>query len=234
MSYNPWPFGDIDESLQRPELSQIKKMGYEFDDPRDVIDIFEKKVAKFAGSKYAVAVDCCTHAIDLCLTFKSIISNTNQLCLIPRNTYISVPMSAVLNPFCELKFTDEKWEKYYRIGDTGVVDAATWWEDGMYIPDTLFCISFQRKKIIPIGRGGMILTNDPLSYHWLKINRYDGRDMEISYDGDKHIKDLGYHYYMTPEDAARGIILMDNIKKVGWKDWSSYPDTEKMLKNVLK
>ena len=38
-------------------------------DPWDIIDLFEKKVAKFSGSKYAVAVDCCTNAIFLCLKF---------------------------------------------------------------------------------------------------------------------------------------------------------------------
>ena len=38
-------------------------------DPWDIIDLFEKKVSKFSGSKYAVAVDCCTNAIFLCLKF---------------------------------------------------------------------------------------------------------------------------------------------------------------------
>ena len=28
---------------------------------------FEKRVADFFGSPYAVATDCCTHAIELCL-----------------------------------------------------------------------------------------------------------------------------------------------------------------------
>ena len=27
-------------------------------DPWDIVDLFEKKIAKYTGSKYAVAVDC--------------------------------------------------------------------------------------------------------------------------------------------------------------------------------
>ena len=33
------------------------------------------------------------------------------------------------------------------------------------------------KKKIPIGRGGAILTNDKKAYQWLKMARYDGRDI---------------------------------------------------------
>ena len=59
IKYNVWPVGKLPKKWQRPELDQLTKAGYNWDDPRDVIDIFEKKVAKFAGSKYAVALDCC-------------------------------------------------------------------------------------------------------------------------------------------------------------------------------
>ena len=49
--YTVWPVGKLPKKLQRPELDQLKKEGYEWDDPRDAIEMFEKKVAKFAGSK---------------------------------------------------------------------------------------------------------------------------------------------------------------------------------------
>ena len=92
--------------------------------------------------------------------------------------------------------------------------------------------SFQIKKRIPIGRGGMILTNDIDAYLWLKKSTYDGRDLNIKYDEDI-IKEFGWHYYMTPEDAARGIILMDSIKHdekdLGGHD--NYPDLSKQIKN---
>ena len=61
--FNSWPSGKLPINFQRPELDLIKQLGYDWTDPRDVVDIFEKKVAKFAGSKYAVSVDCCTNGI---------------------------------------------------------------------------------------------------------------------------------------------------------------------------
>ena len=64
--FNSWPSGKLPKEFQRPELDYIKTQGYEWNDPRDVVDIFERKVAEFAGSKYAVSVDCCTHGVFPC------------------------------------------------------------------------------------------------------------------------------------------------------------------------
>ena len=47
----------------------LKSQGYEVNDPWDIVDIFEKKLAKFAGSKYAVSVDNCTDGMFLCLKY---------------------------------------------------------------------------------------------------------------------------------------------------------------------
>ena len=54
----------------------------------------------------------------------------------------------------------------------------------------------------------MILTDSFKAYKWLKKASYDGRDLKKDYMKDK-ITFFGYHFYMTPEDAARGILLMD-------------------------
>ena len=35
------------------------------------VQVFEKKIAKYAGSKYAVSVDCCSDALYLCLKYES-------------------------------------------------------------------------------------------------------------------------------------------------------------------
>ena len=53
------------------------------------IKIFEDKIANFFGSKYAVATDCCTHALELCLRY----SHAEKVS-VPRHTYISVPFLA--------------------------------------------------------------------------------------------------------------------------------------------
>jgi hypothetical protein len=100
--YNSWPLGKVPKELQRPELDELKNMGYEFSDPRDVVDIFEEKVAKFAGSKYAVSVDCCSHGLFLSLKYlesigetlkniESIKYNFGEI-TIPKRTYVSTPM----------------------------------------------------------------------------------------------------------------------------------------------
>jgi dTDP-4-amino-4,6-dideoxygalactose transaminase len=77
--YNTWPLGKIPEELQRPELNEIKKIGYEWNDPREVIDMFEKKVAEFAGSKYAISVDCCSNGIFLCLKYLQSIGELKKM-----------------------------------------------------------------------------------------------------------------------------------------------------------
>ena len=57
IEYDAWPIGKLPKEFQRPELDQVKELGYHWADPRDIIDTFEKKVARFAGSKYAVSID---------------------------------------------------------------------------------------------------------------------------------------------------------------------------------
>ena len=49
------------------------------------VNKFENAIAKFYGAPYAIAVDCCTHAIELCLRYKKVKKIT-----IPKHTYLSV------------------------------------------------------------------------------------------------------------------------------------------------
>ena len=232
-TYNPWPNGKVPQHLQRTELEQLKQMGYSFADAREVVDIFESKVSAFAGSKYAVSVDCCTHAIELCFRYnlRYYPAYKHDIITMPRHTYISaalVPMQLGLT----VAFESDEWEGAYTYGGTNIVDGAVLWEKGMYSSGTLHCVSFQIKKIIPIGRGGMILTDDKDAYEWLKLASYDGRDLSLPYDHENHLKMFGWHYYMTPEDCARGIILMDNIKQEGYSGtWENYPDVSKMIQS---
>jgi dTDP-4-amino-4,6-dideoxygalactose transaminase len=99
-------------------------------------------------------------------------------------------------------------------------------------------LSFQIKKHLPIGRGGAILTNDESAYKWLKLASYDGRNLKTAYDSEDHLIQLGWHYYMTPEDAARGLLLLNKIENRNPKDlsWDRYPDltTYTFFKEMLK
>lgn len=235
MTYNPWPIGKVPVELQRVELRKVREAGYFYQDPRELVKMFEHKVALFTGARYAVSVDCCTHALELCMRYKIETEeiNVGSNVLIPENTYVSVPMM-LLKCGLSVKFEKIKWEGLYELqcgGMTRVIDAAVRWREKMYLRGTMMCLSFQIKKRIPIGRGGMILTDDKEAYEWLKLMRYDGRDLDLPYTHPDHVKAFGFHYYMTPEDAARGILLMDTIKERGDSGtWENYPNLQQWLK----
>ena len=129
---------------------------------------FENKIAKFFGSPYAVAIDCCTHGIELCLRYNNI-----KKIIVPKRTYISVPFLAnKLNIGFEWK--DEVWTNYYYLTDN-IIDAAVLWKKNSYIPGTFMNISFQFRKHLALGRGGCILTDDKKTALELKKMSYDGR-----------------------------------------------------------
>jgi dTDP-4-amino-4,6-dideoxygalactose transaminase len=189
----------------------------------DVIADFENEVAKFFGAPYAVAVDCCTHGIELCLRDQEI-----KKISIPHRTYISVPFLA--NKLgIELRWRDEKWQDYYFIGDTNIVDAAVLWEKGSYIPNTFMCLSFQFRKHLSLGRGGMILTNDKEAVTRLKKMSYDGRLPDVPWR-EQNIATVGYHYYMTPETAQSGLDKLPDAIARKPKKWTieDWPDLTEM------
>ena len=39
--YNPWPLGKLNPELRRTEPEIARKLGYEWDDPRNLVDIFQ-------------------------------------------------------------------------------------------------------------------------------------------------------------------------------------------------
>lgn len=205
--FDPWPLGQVPKELQRHELDTLIAMGYRGDDPRAAIDLFEKKVAEFAGAKYGIAVDCCSHGLFLSLKYL----NATGTITIPSRTYISVPMQ-IKHAGCNVAFEDVSWSGVYQLKPYPVWDGAVRWTKGMY-KGGFHVVSFQMKKRIPIGKGGMILTDDIDAYRWLKRACHDGRDFDMFY-GDMDFDMLGWHYNMTPEDAARGIILMTNTPDV--------------------
>ena len=204
MTYNSWPSGKLPKDWQRPEPDFIKKQGYDWTDPRDIIEIFEGKLAKFSGSKYAVVTDTCSNALFLSLQYR-ILNNEikiGQEIEIPCQTYVSVPMQ-IIHSGLKPVFKEKYWSGVYELINANVFDSAARFTEGMYVG----------KEKLPIGKGGAILTDSLDAYNWLKLASYDGRDLKTSYTSDQHIKIMGWHYYMTPEDAARGIILMDQLPR---------------------
>lgn len=186
---------------------------------------FENKISTFFNSPYAVAVDSCTHGIELCLRY------TNEKKInIPKRTYLSVPFLAQkLN--LELIWRDEEWEDYYTInyGDKRIIDAAVLWKRNSYIPNTYMCLSFQYQKHLSLGRGGIILLDNEYDAQQLKKMSYDGRLPNIPWR-EQNIDMVGYHYYMTPETAKLGLEKLEKAIITEPKKWvvTDWPDLTKM------
>lgn len=171
----------------------------------DVVKGFEDRVAEYAGSRFAIATDCCTSALFLSLKYAHKHALWVETIAIPAKTYASVPM-AIIHAGFKPAFMDEPWVGTYQLKPFDVWDGAKRFRKGMY-NGGLHCLSFHAKKLIPIGRGGMILTDDEYAANWLKKARYDGR--EGRHYPEEVIETLGWHSYMTPEQAARGLTLLD-------------------------
>jgi dTDP-4-amino-4,6-dideoxygalactose transaminase len=188
-----------------------------------IVKEFETEIASFFGCPYAIAVDCCTHAIELCLRHKNVSSIQ-----VPKRTYISVPfLSHKLN--INLEWKDENWIDYYYLTEN-VIDAAVLWKKNSYIPGTFMCLSFQYQKHLSLGRGGMILTDNLESYDQLKKMSYDGRIPEIPWR-EQNISSMGYHYYMTPETAKSGLeklplAIVNTPRKWTLTDWPDLTEME--------
>lgn len=178
---------------------------YIIKDSWDWVTHFENEVARYAGSKYGIACDTNSNAIRLVLHYLNI---TNSDITIPAHTYVSVPNQIILSGN-RPKFEDIDWDGYYRLGDTPIIDSATAFYNGMYVDDSYMILSFHVKKILNIGQGGMILTNDEKFNEWARPMIYDGRHKNRMYDEDE-FECIGWHMYMSPENAKRGLEIFNS------------------------
>ena len=182
------------------ELSKIKN-------DWDWVSYFEETLAEYCGSKYAVACDSNSNAIRLLLNYLEI---KDQELIIPSRTYVSVPNQIILSGN-RPKFVDYEWDGSYKIGNTSIIDAATMLKKGMYTEGSYTVLSFHFKKILNIGKGGMILTNNASFVEWARPMLYDGRHKDKMYVDDD-FECIGWHMYMTPEDAKKGIEIFNSGK----------------------
>lgn len=192
----------------------------------DFVDIFEQKLCEYTGAKYAVCTDCCTNAILISVYLKQLLDKNIRggSLVIPSRTYMSVPMTLKLFGF-KILFDCVDWTGNYsikhlddcgRLKDTNVIDSAVDFREYMFEgrkTDDLVCLSFQQKKRLNLGRGGAILTNNRHYYKLLKRMVHDGRNPKISHkeEIENYSKKviLGFHSYMEPEKAARGIQILN-------------------------
>ena len=194
--------------------------------PFKIVRMFEEEIAEYTGSKYAVSVDSCTNALFLCCKYLDVKEVT-----IPCKTYLSVPMS-IIHSGAEVVFDKtaktNHWNGIYQLKPYPIYDSAKRLTSNMYIKDSFMCLSFHIKKQLPIGKGGMILTDDADAVEWFKKARYEGRS-EVYYKED-NVKTLGWNMYMAPQQAATGLALFQNYpehnidleEKNGYRDLTEF------------
>ena len=202
----------------------------------DITNEFEDKLAQYTGAKYAITLDNMSNALFLALYYEKNIkkSITTDTITIPNRTYPSVP--------CEIIHAGLKvdWEIQpgntitgaYQLKGSNVWDSALRFTSNMHIPNSHMCISFTGPyKHFKLSKGGAILTDSHEAYLWFKRARYSGR-RECSYHDD-NLDMLGWNFYMMPELAARGLLLMnqfynlDGSKKQNPDLTLPYPDLSK-------
>lgn len=189
----------------------------------DFVTMFEQRLSEYTGAPYVVAVDRCTTALLLCIKVCGITEVT-----IPTHTYVSVPMTLHLHGV-GVSLQMSHWHEMYELGNTNIYDCAVGFDKHMYRPSTYMCLSFQQKKRLAIGKGGAILLDNPHHASLLRRLRHDGRDSSRSVIDelatDPTAIQYGYHAYMSPDEAAKGILLLNQLTSSytpGW--WGDYPD----------
>ena len=193
-----------------------------------ITEEFEKLLSDYTGAPYVVALDNQSNALFLSLYYEKI---TGQEITIPSRTYPSVPCE-IIHAGGKVLFEPTEGTTLkgaYQLKPTKVWDSALRFTSDMYITNTHMCVSFTGPyKHLKLSKGGAILTDDYDAYLWFKRARYSGRN-ECSYHEDTfHM--LGWNFYMIPELATRGVLLMsqfysyDGTKKSNEDIELPYPD----------
>ena len=223
----------------------VKIMGLNMNSPYEVVDAFENRVAEYAGAKYGVAVNSCTNALMLSAIYRRLERGADTA-ILPSRTYVGVPY-AFINAGYKVEFQAQMWRGVYGIftpntylGATpggywgirevrdglktlDIIDSARRFTKDMYVPNTLYCLSFHECKTLAIGDGGIILTDEKKAYDALRQMRFDGRTPGKSVFDDEFTLP-GYHCHMKPDVATRGMMLMAGVKDFNEDLPETYPD----------
>ena len=201
-----------------------------------ITEEFESKLADYTGAKYVVTLDNMSNALFLALYYEKNVSKTlsGNTITIPSRTYPSVPCE-IIHAGLKVDFEPIEGKTIkgaYQLKGSNVWDSALRFTADMYIPESYMCISFTGPyKHFKLSKGGAILTDNYDAYLWFKRARYSGR-RECSYHDD-HFDMLGWNFYMMPELAARGLLLMNQFYEIGGKKKVNedlelpYPDLSK-------
>jgi len=173
--------------------------------------MFEEEIAHYTGAPHAISIDSCTNALFLICKYLEVGEVT-----IPSKTYLSVPQS-IIHAGGEVVFDRREetnhWKGIYQLKPYPIYDAAKRLKKDMYIPNTYMGLSFHIKKLLPIWKGGMILTDNAEAADWFKKARYEGRSEKFYKEDD--ITFHGWNMYMTPQQAAQGLAMFQNYSAEG-------------------
>jgi dTDP-4-amino-4,6-dideoxygalactose transaminase len=200
-----------------------------------ITEEFEEKLAHYTGARFAITLDNMSNGLFLALYYENkVMGRTKDIITIPNRTYPSVPCE-IIHAGLKVDFDQVKGRTIkgaYQLKGSNVWDSALTFTADMYKPNTHMCVSFTGPyKHFKLSKGGAILTDDHEAYLWFKRARYSGR-REMSYHDD-NLDMLGWNFYMMPELAARGLLLMnqfydiDGSKKHNPDLELPYPDLSK-------
>ena len=190
----------------------------------DTITKFERALAEFTGAPYAVATDCCTHAIELCFRLLNV-----KECSLPSHTYLSVPQTLrMLGVDYKLNFY--MWLGEYHFKETTIWDSARMLMPKMYRAGQYQCLSFGPGKPLDNTRGGAILLDNEKHYKRLKRMSNDGRDLSVEKWEEQETFEQGYHYMMRIEEAESAMEKLWSYIKEGQfaPEYKSYPDCSEL------
>ncbi len=196
-----------------------------------ITEDFEKSLSDYTGAPHVVTVDNQSNALFLAMMYENV---KGKVLTIPCRTYPSVPCE-IIHAGAKVKFREVEGKTIkgaYQLEGSNIWVSALRFTADMYIPGTHMCISFTGPyKHFKLSKGGAILTDNYEAYLWFKRARYSGR-RECSYHDD-YFDMLGWNFYMMPELASRGLLLMsqfyntDGTKKHNEDLELPYPDLSK-------
>ena len=202
----------------------------------DITNEFERRLGEYTGAPYVVTLDNQSNGLFLALYYENYVKKSikTKAITIPNRTYPSVPCE-IIHAGLKVKFKQVEGKTIkgaYNLEGSNVWDSALSFTSEMYKPNTHMCISFTGPyKHFKLSKGGAILTDDHEAYLWFKRARYSGR-RECSYHDD-NLDMLGWNFYMMPELAARGLLLMGQFYDLEGKPKHNadlelpYPDLSK-------
>ncbi len=226
-NHKPWCASNSAPAAGRPErtFNRDARRAYA------VVDLFEQELCDYTGAPFAVAVNSCTNALLLALTWERLCAIDGPI-TIPYRTYVGV-LQSVLNAGYRPTWAHEAWQErgYYRLFPTSVVDSARCLSYRMYDGFTE-CLSFHSAKQLPLGRGGAILTESAGAAEWFRAARMDGRPPGAPISETVF---PGYHCPMPPDVAARGLDVLSRWNDANYSPpplpFTEYPDLSMLVED---